>query len=73
MQSLQKEKHQFEYAIKRLMHELEEKERQNKVFSEQIFHLETSLNQKKVSFLCHPDPYFDLVFLRLKCKFLFGW
>jgi hypothetical protein len=45
------------------MHELEEKEHQNKVLSERIIHLETSLNEKKVSFLCHLDPYFELVFL----------
>ncbi|XP_051182928.1 kinesin-like protein KIN-UA isoform X2 [Lolium perenne] len=47
IENLQKEKHQFEYAIKRLMHELEEKEHQNKVLSERIIHLETSLNEKK--------------------------
>jgi hypothetical protein len=38
------------------MHELEDKERQNKVLSERIFHLETSLNEKKVYFLFHLDP-----------------
>uniref|UniRef100_A0ACD5WQR4 Uncharacterized protein n=1 Tax=Avena sativa TaxID=4498 RepID=A0ACD5WQR4_AVESA len=47
IENLQKEKHQFEYAIKRLMHELEEKEHQNKVLSERIIHLETSLNENK--------------------------
>ena len=47
IENLEKEKHQFEYAIKRLMQELEEKEGQNNVLSEKIVHLETSLNEKK--------------------------
>ncbi|KAI4992967.1 hypothetical protein ZWY2020_007280 [Hordeum vulgare] len=47
IENLEKEKHQFEYAIKRLMQELEEKEGKNNVLSEKIVHLEASLNEKK--------------------------
>ncbi|PNT78176.1 hypothetical protein BRADI_1g74827v3 [Brachypodium distachyon] len=47
IENLEKEKHQFGYAIKKLMQELEEKEGQNNVLSQQIIHLETSLNEQK--------------------------
>ncbi|KAM3315293.1 hypothetical protein ACQJBY_033806 [Aegilops geniculata] len=47
IENLEKEKHQFEYAVKRLMQELEETEGRNNVLSEKIVHLETSLNEKK--------------------------
>lgn len=52
-QNLEKEKRQLESAIKRLMQELEEEKGQNNLLSEQIVHLKTSLNEKKVIFLCH--------------------
>lgn len=47
------EKRQLESTIKRLMLDLEKEKGKNNILSEQIIHLETSLDENKVDFLCH--------------------
>lgn len=46
------EKCQLESTIKRLMLDLEKEKGKNNILSEQIIHLETSLDENKVDFLC---------------------
>ncbi|WVZ55517.1 hypothetical protein U9M48_006165 [Paspalum notatum var. saurae] len=47
IENLEKEKHQLGYAVKKLMHDLDEEKGQNNLLSEQITELEKLLNENK--------------------------